>query len=490
MAVELPQLTSECTGLFIDGEWTPSDSTDRISVSTPIDGSELTSVPAGCNADVDAAYEAAAAAQSEWASITPDERAAVLARFAERVDEHEDALVSTLAAESGSVTLKGSAELDIARGFIDFAAALPHELHGTTGPASVPNKENRIEREPAGVVGVISPWNFPFSLTIRAVAPAIALGNTVVIKPSSETPITSGLCIAKLFELAGAPAGVVNVVTGRGSDIGDRMASHPTADVIAFTGSTGVGRRVSKLAAEQLTPQAMELGGNNPHVVLEDADVDMAVDAGVFGTYLHQGQVCISLNRHLVHESIYDEYVRKLTERTETLPIGDPRDAETVIGPIINETERDELLEYVSRTEDAGARVETGGDAEGLYLEPTVLSGVHNDMAAACNEHFGPIAPVIPFGSDEEAIEIANDTEYGLAASVHSGDRRRAESVSRRIEAGMVHINDQPINSNPRIPFGGRKDSGIGQFNGEAIVKKFTDPKWISIQTEPRSYPF
>ncbi|MHC3437428.1 aldehyde dehydrogenase family protein [Natrialbaceae archaeon A-gly3] len=490
MAVELPPLTRDCNELFVGGEWVRSDSSKRIPVSSPIDRSELTTISAGYNKDIDAAYEAADAAQPKWESALPDERAAVLERFSELVDKHEDALVSTLAIESGSVELKGSTELDIARGFVDYAATLPYELVGTTRPSSVPNKENRIEREPAGIVGVISPWNFPFSLTIRAVAPAVALGNTVVIKPATETPITGGLVIAKLFELAGAPDGVVNVVTGRGSDIGDRMAAHPQADVMAFTGSTGVGRHVSKLAAEQLTEQAMELGGNNPHVVLEDANVDDAVDAGVFGSFLHQGQVCISINRHLVHESIYDEYVRKLTARTETLPIGDPREEDTIIGPVINESQRDELLEYISQTEAEGGKVETGGEADGLYLEPTVISGATNEMAAACNEHFGPIAPVIPFSSDDEAVELANDTEYGLAASVYGGDLHRAESIGRRIEAGMVHINDQPINSSPQIPFGGKKASGIGQFNGEAIVKKFTEPKWLSIQTETRSYPF
>lgn len=490
MAVELPALTSECTELYIDGEWVQTASTDEIPVQSPIDQSTLTTVPAGTNRDVDAAYQVAESGQPTWEATSPNERAAVLDRFSDLLDEYEDALITSLAVESGSTELKGSTEVEMARRFVDYAAALPHELLGTTGPSTVENKENRIEREPAGVIGIISPWNFPFSLTMRAVAPAIALGNSIVIKPATETPITGGLVIAKLLEEAGVPDGVINVVTGRGSAIGDRMAAHPTADVIAFTGSTGVGRRVSKLASEQLTEQALELGGNNPHVVLSDANVDRAVDAGVFGTFVHQGQVCISINRHLVHESIYDEYVQKFTDRAEALPIGDPRKEDTVIGPIINEGQRDELLEYISQTEAAGANIETGGEADDLYLEPTVLSGVANEMPAACNEHFGPIAPVIPFSSDEEAIEIANDTEYGLAASVHGSDRYRADSVARQIEAGMVHINDQPLNSNPRIPFGGKKSSGVGQFNGDAIVKKFTEPKWISIQSEPRSYPF
>lgn len=490
MPVELPDLAANCQDLFIDGDWCRSETGEQLAVLSPIDRSEIARVPAGVGDDVDSAYRAAAAAQEEWKDTPPAERKAVLERVSEWFAEHRDAIVSTLAAEAGSTEIKGKIEVENTKEFVDYSTTLPLEFRDKTGPSPVPDKENRVRRTPAGVVGVISPWNFPLSLTMRAVAPAIALGNSVVIKPSSESPLTGGLLIARLFEMAGLPDGVLNVVTGHGSDVGDDMAAHPAADVIAFTGSTGVGRRVSKFAAEQLTEQAMELGGNNPHVVLDDANVADAVDAAVFGTFLHQGQVCISINRHLVHESVYDEYVETLTARVNDLPVGDPRDDETVIGPIINEGQRDELANYVSRTADQGGEVETGGEFEDLYFEPTVISGVSNDMAAACNEHFGPIAPVIPFGSDEEAVRIANDTELGLAASVYGGDRTRAEAVGEQIEAGMVHINDQPINSNPRIPFGGKKASGMGQFNGDAIVRKFTDPQWISVQNEPRTYPF
>jgi len=490
MSVQLPDLATDCQNLFIDGTWCSSVSGKHLPVSTPIDRSEIASVPMGCDEDVDDAYRAAADAQDEWKEKSPSERKAVLERVLEAVKDHKDALVSALAVEGGSTKIKGRIEVENTLGFIDHSTNLPFEFFGKTGPSPIPERENKIRRTPTGVVGVISPWNFPLSLTMRAVAPAIALGNSVVIKPSSKTPITGGLIIARLFEMAGLPDGVINVVTGYGSDIGDDMAAHTDADVIAFTGSTGVGRRVSKFAAEQLTEQAMELGGNNPHIVLDDSDVENAVEAGVFGTFLHQGQVCISINRHLVHESIYDEYIKALTARIDNLPVGDPRDDETVIGPIIDEGQRDELADYISRTVEQGGKVETGGDVENLYFEPTVISGVTNEMAVACNEHFGPIAPVIPFSSDEEAVQIANDTEYGLAASVYGGNLDRAKTVGKRIEAGMVHINDQPINSNPRVPFGGKKASGMGQFNGKAIVRKFTEPQWISVQNEPRTYPF
>jgi len=325
---------------------------------------------------------------------------------------------------------------------------------------------------------------------VRAVAPALALGNAVVLKPSTDTPITGGLLLAEIFEEAGLPDGLLNVVTGHGSDIGDAVAGHDAASVVAFTGSTPVGREVAATAAENLATPAMELGGNNVHVVTDGADLERAVDAAVFGSFLHQGQICISINRHLVHEDVYDEYVERLAERAAGLPTGDPLDDDTVVGPIINESQRDQILEYVEQTVDEGATLEAGGEADGLVVEPTVLGDATNDMAAACNEHFGPVAPVIPVASDEEAIELANDSEHGLSGSVFAGDVGRGRDIADGIETGMIHVNDQPINDEPHVPFGGVKASGMGRYNGEEILRKFTRTKWISIQREPRRYPF
>ena len=283
---------------------------------------------------------------------------------------------------------------------------------------------------------------------------------------------------------------MLNVVTGRGSEVGDRIAGHPEADVVAFTGSTEVGKHVAGTAATNLATPAMELGGNNVHIVTEDADLDRAVDGGVFGSFLHSGQVCISVNRHLVHEDVYDEYVHRLTERAEELPTGTAHEPQTVVGPIIDESQRDQILDFVEQTVDAGATVETGGGHDGLVVEPTVLSDATNDMAAACNEHFGPVAPVIPFSDDDEAVEMANSTDYGLSGSVHSGDVGRARDIADRIDTGMIHINDQPINDEPHVPFGGVGDSGMGRYNGEAVLEEFTEQKWISVQREERDYPF
>ncbi|RRJ30068.1 aldehyde dehydrogenase family protein [Halocatena pleomorpha] len=503
---------AEWNRLFLDGEREP-DGRDSLAVENPATREQIAAVPKGTPQDIDDAYDVAATAQSEWATQTPAKRAAVLSRAVSVLRDQEDEILELLTVEAGSSRLKGRNEIRAASAITQQAAGFPTRVSGDHRESNIAGKEHLVKREPVGVVGVISPWNYPLHLSIRAVAPALAVGNGVVLKPSSETPITGGLLIARIFEAAGLPDGLLNVVPGRGSEIGDPMAGHPDAGVIAFTGSTTVGRQVAKQAVDHLAYPAMELGGNGPHVVLESADVETAVDAGVFGSFLHQGQLCISINRHLVHESLYGDYVEQFTTRAEALPVGDPAVEETVIGPVINESQREQMLNYVEQTVDAGATLETGGaavsnaaieettpagqlsadhslgDSNGLFVLPTVLSDATNAMSAACNEHFGPIAPVIPFDSEDTAIELANDTDYGLAASV-CGSVNRAERVASEIDAGMVHVNDQPINDEPHVPFGGYKGSGIGRFNGEYVREEFTQPKWISIQHESREYPF
>ncbi|WP_231185003.1 aldehyde dehydrogenase family protein [Haladaptatus sp. DYF46] len=483
-------LDGDWNALYIDGEWIPGGDRDEIDVMNPATQEQITSVPAATEDDVNRAYEAAAAAQSEWADQPPAKRIGVIQSALDLLDEHRNDILHSLAVESGSASIKAYAEWQTAKGITNQSTEFPFRVGGEIKDSMIPGKENHVKRIPMGVVGVISPWNFPFNLSMRAVAPALALGNAVVLKPASPTPVTGGLLLAELFEEAGLPEGLLNVVPGKGSEIGDRMATHPELDVMAFTGSTEVGKHVASLAAENLALPAMELGGNNPHVVTEDADLDAAIDSAVFGSFLHQGQVCISINRHLVHEDVYDEYVEKLTERAEELPIGDPTDRDNVIGPIIDEGARDQILDYIDSTVEEGATLETGGHHDGLFVKPTVLSGATNDMAASCNETFGPTAPVIPFSSDEEAVELANDTEYGLAASVHAGDLGRAQDLADAIDAGMVHINDQPINEEPHVPFGGVKGSGIGRYDGDAIVEELTQEKWISVQRDQRRYPF
>ena len=490
-------IDADWNALYVDGEWTAADSDETIAVEDPSTREQVATVPAAVEADVDPAYEAAAEAQSEWADAPPARRAEVIQDAIEALQAHSEEITDLLAHEAGGSAIMGETSVQIATDQAGEAATLPRRMKGEHAAANIPGKEHVVKREPRGVVTVISPWNFPLNLSMRAVAPALATGNAVVVKPATNTPITGGLLFAKLFEEAGLPDGLLNVVTGRGSDIGDRVAGHPESDMVAFTGSTEVGRHVAATAGENLAEQSMELGGNNAHVVTADADIDRAIDSATFGSFVHQGQVCISINRHVVHEDVYDEYVDALVDRAESLAVGSAHAEDTVVGPIVNESQRDEMLEYVDETVDAGATLEIGGETldydgvdDSLVVKPTVLSDVTNDMAAACNEHFGPIAPVIPFSEVDEAVEIANDTEYGLAGSVHAGDLGTGMDIADRMETGQVHINDQPINDEAHVTFSGTAASGVGGYNDGAILEQMTETKWISLQREPREYPF
>jgi aldehyde dehydrogenase (NAD+) len=482
--------------LYIGGEWRASSDGETIAVEDPSTRETVAHVAAGTDDDVDAAYEAAVEAQTEWGKTPPAARQEVIQDMLHALDERSEEIIELLAAEAGGARGMGETSVHLAEDQAAEAATLPRRMKGEHISSNIPGKENLVQREPQGVVTVITPWNFPLNLTMRAVAPAIAAGNAVVLKPATNTPIVGGLLFARLFEETDLPDGVLNVVTGRGSDIGDRVASHPDSDVVAFTGSTEVGRRIAASAGENLAVPAMELGGNNAHIVTDEADVDAAVDAAVFGSFVHQGQVCISINRHLVHEDVYDEYVEKLTERAESLPAGSAHD-EVAVGPIIDESQRDEMLEYVDQTVEAGATLETGGETvpvdgvdDSLVVAPTVIADATNDMAAACNEHFGPIAPVIPFSDVDEAVELANDTEYGLSGSVHAGDVGAGKRIAQRMETGMVHVNDQPINDEAHVPFSGTGASGLGGYNSEDFLDEVTEKKWISLQHEPREFPF
>lgn len=486
-----PTLTDETDWpMYIGGDWTVPEDAGTLAVQNPATQELFAEVPAATRDTVDRAFEAAQAAQAEWAQTPPQERAGVVSNVLELIHEHHDELVDLIIRDTGGTHLKAETAIHIAEGHTQYASGYPFQDGGTHETSTIPGKENVVEREPVGVVAAIVPWNFPFNLTMRIVPHAIALGNSVVLKPSPATPLIGGCAIASLFEEAGVPDGVLNVVTGRDGEIGDHISGHPVPDVMSFTGSSEIGKRVGSRAAEQLTDPALELGGNNPHIVTDDADLEYAVDAGTFATFVHSGQVCISINRHIVQESIYEDYVTAITERAQNVPYGDPRDDGTVVGPVINERQREKILSLVERTVEAGATLETGGSYNGLVVEPTVLSDVTNEMELACNEHFGPVAPVIPFSTDREAVEIANDTRMGLSGSVHSTDIERARWIADRIETGTIHINDQPINDEPHVPFGGVKDSGIGRYNAEAIMRKLTRTKWISIQHEQREFPF
>jgi aldehyde dehydrogenase (NAD+) len=488
MAIQERDANVDWSRQYIDGEWVAPTGGETIPVENPATRETFAEVPAATEADVDTAYEAAAAAQPEWEAMGREQRNEFVEAALGELKGQFGEIADLLAREGGSAGGKASGEVGISMSDFQTALELEAPAEDVRDSQFVDGKDHHIVHEPVGVVGVISPWNYPLHLTTRVLAPALALGNTVVIKPASDTPITGGLVLAEIAEEVGFPEGVINVVTGHGSDIGDRMAGHPIPRTVAFTGSSGVGKRVASQAGSSISLPALELGGNGPNVVTEDVDVEQAAAVGAVGSFTHQGQVCISINRHLVHEDVYDEYVDRLVEHADSLTVGDPTDAGVDFGPIVNESQRDDLLAYVEETVEAGATIETGGESEELFFEPTVLSGATNGMAAACNEHFGPIAPVIPVSSDEEAIRLANDTEYGLAAAVQCRDLDRARDLANGIDSGMVHINDHPIQDEPNAPFGGMKQSGLGRYNGEWVMDELLETKWISVQHEDRDY--
>lgn len=480
--------TADWNFQFIGGDRRPVGKTTQN--ADPSTGETFCEVPVGTADDVDNAYKAAREAQLEWKETTPQHRARVVRQARDLLKSHLDEVKNLLVTESGSTHTKSQIEIRSSLSHLQEAATMPTRLAGEYRESMIPSKQNLVKREPVGIIGIITAWNYPLFLGLRAVGPALALGNAVVLKPASETAITGGLLLAKLFEATDLQDGVFNVVVGSGSEVGAAITTHEGGDVISFTGSTNVGKDVAGQAASNMAFPAMELGGNAPHIVLEDSDIDAAVSAGVFGSFLHQGQACNSINRHLVHESIYEEYVNSLVDQVEKLPAGSAHYEEVIVGPMIDDGQRDTVFSFIERSVENGATLETGGEYSDLVIEPTVLSNVTNDMAAACNEHFGPIAPVLSFRDDEEAVQIANETQYGLSASVFSGDRGRAMDVADNIDSGMVHINDSPMNDEPQMPYGGMKDSGIGRYNGDSIMHEFTEEKWISVQQSERRYPF
>lgn len=353
----------------------------------------------------------------------------------------------------------------------------------------IPGKKNYVQRKPVGVVGVIGPFNFPMNLSMRSVAPALATGNAVVLKPGHQTPVSGGNIIAKVFEEAGLPKGVLQVVHPKISEIGDGFYEHPVPDLISFTGSTGVGKQIGEVCGREVKETILELGGNNAMVVLDDADIETAVKGAIYGRFMHSGQICMATNRIIVDESVYDEFAEKFVEKTKDLKHGDPTQEGTLIGPLIDGGEVDRLLDEVEKAKSEGAEVLLEGKREGNVLTPFILKGT-NDMTTAQNEMFGPVVTLIPAKDEAHALELANDTEQGLSGAVSSSDEKRAFAFAEKMETGMVHINDQSVNDEPYIAFGGVKASGLGRFGREHSLDEFTTWKWISVQEEPRQYPF
>lgn len=473
-------------------KWRRGKLKDMLDDRNPYSGETILELRQAGVSDVEDAYRVAQETQPDWAAAPPSARAAVMQKAAQVMQARRAEIIGWLIAESGSTRLKASLEWDAVHAVMLTAATMPYLVQGAILPSDIPGKECRVYRKPVGVVGVISPWNWPLQLSNRSVAPALAVGNAVVLKPASDTPVTGGLLLAKIFEEAGLPPGLLSVVVGSGGSIGDAMARNRIPRVISFTGSTAVGRKVAGIAtaeSEIIKRVELELGGNSPFVVLEDADLDQAVQAAVVGKFLHQGQICMIANRFVVVDKIYDDFADRFAKAVRTLKFGDPSDADTMVGPIINEKQFDHVQKLIGSARQAGARELVGGKPKGLVMPPHVFADVSNDMDIAREEIFGPVAPLIRATDEDDALRIANDTLQGLSSSVFTRDLARGTHFAQRLEAGMAHVNDQPVNDLPNNPFGGEKNSGIGRFGGRWAVDAFTTDQWVTVQHQPRKFP-
>jgi len=477
---------------FLDGQWRPGRSDKTQSDRDPYTGETLLEIASASRDDVDAAYQAARKAQPAWAASPPDGRAEILRRAAALLEQRSEEVVSWLVRESGSTRIKATIEVGSARAILLEAATFPGRVAGRILAAREKNQESRVYQQPLGVVAVISPWNFPLHLSMRSVAPALALGNAVVLKPASDTPVTGGLLLGKLFEEAGLPAGTLNVVIGAGGEIGDYFVEHEAPQLVSFTGSTEVGRGIGRIACggKHIKRVALELGGNAPLVVLDDADVEQAVHAALVGRFLHQGQICMSTNRLIVDQRLYDDFVAALEQGARALKCGNPNEPDTVIGPIINDSQLADIRKRIEKAKADGAKQLLGGEPQRNVLPPHLFIDVEPSWSIVRDESFGPLLPVVRARDEQHALTLANDTQYGLSSAVFTGDLERGARFARGVIAGMTHVNNITVADQPNAPFGGEKNSGLGRFNGEWAIEEFTRAHWITLQNGNAQYPF
>jgi vanillin dehydrogenase len=477
--------------LLIGGSWTAGSSSQSFENRHPYTGEVVGSAVAANVEDARAAVDAAAEAFPAWSATPPARRRELLAKAADLLAERGGEIAGIMTEETGSTFGWGMFNVSLATGMLREAAAQAYALVGEVIPSDVPGKTAMAVRQPAGVVVGIAPWNGPVILATRAVATPLAFGNTVVLKASEQCPRTHAY-VARALADAGLPAGVVNFITNAPEDAGDvveALIAHPRTRRINFTGSTKVGRIIAEKAGRHLKRVLLELGGKAPFLVLADADIERAVAAAKFGAFMHQGQICMSTERIVVDDTVAEDFATQLAQRASLLKVGDPREPDTQIGPLINAAAIDRVAELVEDAAAKGARVLSGGEADGPCYRPTVLMGVTPEMRIYSEESFGPVVSVIPVADEEEAVRTANDSEYGLSAAVFSRDVPRALALAGRIESGICHINDATVHDEPQMPFGGVKDSGWGRFGGSAAVEEFSELRWITVQGLPREYP-
>jgi acyl-CoA reductase-like NAD-dependent aldehyde dehydrogenase len=477
---------------FIGGEWVDAAEGGAFDDLDPFTGDVVARVAAAGREDARRAVEAASNAFPAWWQAPPAEKQRVFLKAADLLDSRSEEVGSWLTRETGSAFGFSMFQLHFVSGLFRQVAGLAYAPIGEVIPSDIGQFAMGLRR-PVGVVGAIAPWNAALILSARSIAAPLALGNTVVLKPSELSPYSGGLLWGEIFAEAGLPPGVLNIVThapGEAQAIGDELVENPAVRRINFTGSTATGRKLAEAAGAQLKRVVLELGGYNPLIVLADADVEYAVNAAAFGAFMHQGQICMSARKILVERPIADEFVSKLAEKTKGLKAGDPHEHDTVIGPLITESALDLVRSRVDQAVEKGAKVLAGGDAVGSCYQATLLADVPEDSDFAKNETFGPVAAIEVVDSADEAVEKANATSYGLSSGIITSDADRGLVLAQQIEAGIVHVNDQPVGDEPQMPFGGVKDSGFGRFGGTAVIDEFTELRWVTVTRGSHPFPF
>ena len=478
---------------FIAGEWVEASDGRTFEDRDPFTGDVVATVPAGSSEDARRAIDAAAQVFPAWSQSSPGERQRIFLKAADILESRGEEVAGWLTRETGAGFGFAMFQLGFVPGLFRQAAGAAYAPIGQLLPSDLPGAMAMGVRRPVGVVAAIAPWNAAQILSARAIAAPLVFGNTVVLKPSEESPYVGGLIWGEIFAEAGLPAGVLNVVThapGEAGPIGDELVANPHVRRLNFTGSTATGRHLAEAAGRHLKRVVLELGGQNPLIVLSDADIEYAVDASAFGAYLHSGQICMSARKIIVEQAVAEEFVERLAKKTQGITCGDPNDPHNVVGPLINASAVETVKRRIDEAVEKGARVLAGGEAVGPCIQATLIADLPEDTELARNETFGPVAVVEVVADQDEAVQRANATSYGLAAGIITSDTERGLALAERIESGIVHVNDQPVHDEPQMPFGGVKDSGWGRFGGTFAMDEFTELRWVTVQSGNRHFPF
>lgn len=474
--------------LYINGEWKNTVTGYISQDKNPADDSIFAQVHFAGREEVDEAIASAQKAWKPWANTAADEKERILLKAADWMQEHIDEVADVLMGESGSAFGKAYFEAGFAVDILRAAAGECRRVFGEV-QQQAPGEISMIRRLPLGVVAGIAPFNFPLLLALKKVAFALAAGNTFVLKPASATPV-SGVMIAKALDAAGLPKGVFNLVPGSGEAVGKMLVEDERIRMVAFTGSTAVGKGIAAKASQRLKKYTLEMGGKNPLILLKDFDVEQAVKIAGFGAFFHQGQICMCTSRMIVEEPVYDQFCEKFTAYARTMKVGDPHQQDTIIGPLIKQEQCQIIDSQIKDAVSKGAVLLTGGTHEGNYYQPTVLSNVTPDMRIFYEESFGPVTSIIKAKDERDAVRLCNDNEYGLSSSLLTNDLSKAMALSLDMEAGMVHINNATVSDNSTVAFGGVKNSGVGREGGSYSIDEFTELKWSTIQYTPAQFPF